>query len=361
MHRGNFMVRIERLPFVFLAFASMIVGLLAGLNRIGWNMPSFNVVMPEHGAIMVGGFLGTLITLEKIIPLKKQFLYAIPLLSSLSVVSFLLKMPAPGYILLITASAGLVIIFFWYLIKNPGLIYAMMLGGAACWLVGNILLLNSNFYPVALPWWMAFVLCIITSERIELMKFLPVPDRNKYFLAFLLLLFVITCTQSFHGPGSVILGVILALVSIWLLRHDLIGVTIRKKGLTRFVAVGLLTGYFSLLLASLFLLLFNIQPLYYDIIVHLFFIGFVFSMIFAHGPIILPGILGVSVKPYSRLLYLWLGMIHVSLIIRVFGNILLLVDMKKISGILTGASIIGYFITVAYLVITQTRTHGKVS
>jgi hypothetical protein len=155
--------------------------------------------------------------------------------------------------------------------------------------------------------------------------------------------------------------VILALVAIWLLRNDLIGITIRKKGLTRFVAVALLTGYFSLLLASLFLLLFNIQPLYYDIIVHMFFIGFVFSMIFAHGPIILPGILGVSSKPYSRLLYLWLTVLHVSLIMRVLGNILSLMDVKMISGILTGVTIVGYFITVAYLVVTQTRKNGKVS
>ena len=354
------MIRVERVPFVFLAFASMIIGLLAGLNRIGWNLP-FNTVMPEHGAIMVGGFLGTLITLEKIIPLKRQFLYAIPLMSGLSVVSFFLRMPTPGYVLLITASAGLSIVALWYLSKNTGLIYALMLVGAICWLVGNILLLISDFYPLALPWWMAFVLCIITSERIELMKFLPVSARSKNFLAALLMLFVITCTQSFHGAGSVILGTVLALICIWLLKHDLIRVTIMKKGLTRYVAVALLSGYFSLLLASAFLMLFNVQPLYYDIIVHLFFIGFVFSMIFAHGPIILPGIIGVSQKPYSRLLYLWLVLLHVSLITRVLGTFLFLMDVRKISGILTSAAIIGYFMTIAYQVIAHTRTNGKVS
>ena len=354
------MIRKERLPFVLLAFFSLIIGLLAGLSRIGWNI-QLNSVTPQHGAIMVGGFLGTLITLEKIIPLKKQFLYAIPVLSGFSVVCFLLRMPTPGYVLLISASAGLFIVFLWYLLKNPGLIYVMMLVGSTCWLIGNILLLISNFYAIALPWWMAFILCIITSERIELMKFLPVSARSKNFLALLLMLFVITCTQSFHGAGSIILGSALALISIWLLKHDLIGITITKKGLTRFIAIALLTGYFSMLLASVFLMLFNIQPLYYDIIVHLFFIGFVFSMIFAHGAIILPGIFGVSEKPYSKLLYLWLGMLHVSLIMRVLGNILLLVDVKKISGILTGIAIIGYFITIAYSVITQAKTNGKVS
>jgi hypothetical protein len=353
------MIRRERLPFVFLAFASMIIGLFAGLARIGWSLSLGNVV-PAHGAIMVGGFLGTLITLEKIIPLKKSYLYAIPVLSGLSVVTFAFGLAQIGYLLLIAASTGLCIVFLIYLITTPGLIYAMMLCGAACWLAGNLLLLKTNFYPVALPWWMAFVLCIICSERFELMKFLPVTQSNKNFLAVALLIFIGTCTQAFHGNGSIVSGIALAVICIWLLKFDLIGVSIKKKGLKRFVAVGLLTGYFALLLSSLFLLLFNLQPLYYDVIVHLFFIGFVFSMIFAHGPIILPGVLGVSAKPYSRLLYLWLALIHISLAMRVIANIMLLMEIRKVSGILTGIAILGYFVTVGYLLIAQTRQHEKV-
>lgn len=353
------MIRRESLPVVFFAFASMIIGVLAGLARIGWDLP-FYAIVPTHGAIMVGGFLGTLIALEKVIPLKKRYLYAIPVLSGLSVVSFLFGLAHIGYILLIAASTGLCIVFLIYLITNPSLIYAMMLCGAACWLTGNILLFNTNFYPLALPWWMAFILSIICSERIELMKFLPVTQGNKNFFAVFLLIFIGACTQSFHGTGSIVSGTTLAVICIWLLKFDIIGVSIKKQGLTRFVAVALLTGYFALLLTSLFLLLFNLQPLYYDVIVHLFFIGFVFSMIFAHGPIILPGVLGVSVKPYSRLLYLWLAMIHVSLAMRVIANIMLLMEIRKISGMLTGAAILGYFATMAFLVITQTRQHGKV-
>jgi hypothetical protein len=67
-------MRTGRLPFVILAMLSLITGLLAGLHRIGWTLP-LGEVSPNHGAIMVGGFLGTLITLEKIIPLKRNILY----------------------------------------------------------------------------------------------------------------------------------------------------------------------------------------------------------------------------------------------------------------------------------------------
>jgi hypothetical protein len=50
--------------------------------------------------------------------------------------------------------------------------------------------------------------------------------------------------------------------------------------------------------------------------IHTFFLGFVFSMIFAHGPIILPGVLGISIKPYHPLLYVWLFFLHASWTIR---------------------------------------------
>ena len=81
------MINRIRLPFLFLAAASLIFGLWTGLNRIGWNLHMSGASM-HHGAIMVGGFLGTLISLEKIIPLKRKFLFAVPTMSGASLLSF---------------------------------------------------------------------------------------------------------------------------------------------------------------------------------------------------------------------------------------------------------------------------------
>ena len=351
-------LRKERFVFVFLAITSLLTGLIAGLGRIGWDPILLNAV-PQHGAIMVGGFLGTLITLEKIIPLKRPYLYAFPLISGMSVVLFLTGHAIHGYILLICASAGMFFVTTIYLSKNPNLIYLLMTVGAGCWLAGNIRLATSNFYPLAIPPWMAFALFIISAERIELMKFMPVSELSKKLFASLLFAFLVCSALSFHGWGGVLSGIMLMAIAIWLLRFDVIAISMRKSGLTKFMALALCSGYISLLITGLFLILFNAQPFSYDVIVHTFFIGFVFSMIFAHGPVILPGVLGSSVKPFAPQLYIWLFLLHASLWLRIGSDSLGLTDVRKISGVITSLSIIGYFANVAFLLIKQGASKWK--
>jgi hypothetical protein len=350
-------MRIGRLPFVFLAMLSLITGLLAGLHRIGWPL-SLGVVSPSHGAIMVGGFLGTLIILEKTIPLKKNILYAVPIVSGASVVLFFIGQPVYSIASLVLASAGLTVIFFIYWIRERSTIYFLMVAGAVCWLTGNIFLVIYNFYPISLPWWMAFVLMIITAERLELMKFLPVSRNQKLLFISMLVAFVIGCLISFHGIGNYFSALSLAGSSIWLMRHDVVALNIKKKDLPRYVGVALLSGYFALLLSSIFLLVLTEQPLGYDILVHSFFIGFVFSMIFAHGPIILPGVLGISAKPYHPIFFIWLALLHGSWITRAISDITLDMQVRKYSGLISVLAILGYFISLAVITIRAHRAQA---
>jgi hypothetical protein len=310
---------------------------------------------PGHGAIMVGGFLGTLITLEKIIPLRKNILYLIPLVSGGSVAFFFAGMPAHSLASLSTASAGLSTVFLIYWIRDKSLVYLLMLIGAICWLVGNISLIKTNFYPVAIPWWMAFVLFVITAERLELMKFLPVSRNQKFVFVGSLMLFVLGCAISFHGMGSYFAALALASASLWLMRYDVVGINLRKEKLTRYVGIALLSAYFALLLSGIFILILTDQPFGYDIVVHSFFIGFVFSMIFAHGPIILPGVLGVSTKPYHPVLYFWLLVLHGSWIARVVADTALNMEVKKYSGIASAVAIVGYFLSIVIITIRNRR------
>jgi hypothetical protein len=344
-------MRIERIPFVALAILSLIAGILAGLQKIGWMFP-FGVT-PHHGAIMVGGFLGTLIALEKNIPLKKKSLYAIPAASGASVLLFFLDLPIYSIALLVVSSAALSVVFLIYLVRERSLIYVMMFTGAVCWLTGNILLMVHNFYPLALPWWMAFALLIITSERLELMKFLPVSRTQKIIFILALAIFVVGCLISFHGFGNYLATFSLVTASIWLMRHDVIGINLKKEHLTRYVGAALLSGYFALLLCGLFLSFVSRHPLGYDILVHSFFIGFVFSMIFAHGPIILPGVLGISIKPYHPILYLWLVLLHASWMLRTLADIILDMHLRKYSGMISAIAVAGYFVSIAAITIRQ--------
>ncbi len=366
------MLNVSRLPFVMLAMMCLLLGLWTGLIRIGWDFSLHSLwtvgggpwsMMPtltmHHGAIMVGGFLGTLISLEKVIPLKKKWLFSIPLLSASSIVFFALHQPAISFIFLILSGAGLILVFLQYFRKDKSLIYILMLAGSVCWFVGNVLLLTRDLYPLAFPWWFGFILFIIIAERLELMKFLPVTENKKKVLILLLILLLTGILFSFQGIWKGISGLALMAISVWLMRYDIIGISTRKEGLPRFIAVALLSGYFSMLLTGVFFIILDDQLLAYDIFVHTFFLGFVFSMIFAHGPIILPGVLGISVKPYHKILYGWLLILHISWMARVWADIFLAFDIRKVSGILSALAILGYFATVAILT-TLGQRHAKV-
>ena len=344
---------------MILALVSLVLGMWTGLTRMGWDFRLLKLSL-DHGAIMVGGFLGTLISLEKVIPLKKKFLFLIPAMSGTSVLVFYLGQRDLSFILLILSATALSAVFLYYLIKEKNIIYVLMLAGSLFWLTGNLLLITRSFYPLAFPWWLAFVLFVITSERVELMKFLPVSNKNKMLLIAFLCVYITGVLSSFHGIGYIISGGALAAIALWLLRNDLIRISIHKSGLPKFVAVALLCGYSALLLTGVFLIALNNQALAYDATVHTFFLGFAFSMIFAHGPIILPGVLGISVKPYHKILYLWLLLLHGSWLTRIAADIILNFELRKYSGIAAAISIIGYFATMAILTSKSLRRNVKV-
>lgn len=351
------LVHVWRIPFLILAIFSLIAGLWTGLSRIGWD----TFILPasaHHGAIMVGGFLGTLISLEKIIPLKVRWLFVLPAMSISSVLFFMLGQPVLSFASLIVSGIGLTGVFVYYLTKERNMIYALMLVGALCLLVGNILLSTSRFYPLAFPWWVGFILFIIAAERLELMKFLPVTVIAKRYFIGMLIAFLAGILISFHNYGNIAAGAALIAIALWLLKNDAIAIGLRKNSLTRFVSVSLMLGYLALLIAGLFFVSFSDHWLAYDALVHTFFIGFAFSMIFAHGPIILPGVIGISFKPYHRILYLWLMLMHSSWLIRVIADAYSQMEWRKYSGLLSATAIVGYFLTLAFL--TARQQYGKV-
>jgi hypothetical protein len=339
-----------RLPFMLLAMINLIVGLTAGLSRIGWgiNVPDIAV---HHGALMVGGFLGALIALEKAIPLKKNWVLAVPVLCALTPIMTVEGYHKVGLGFLLAGSIGLVGIQAWYLIRFPrDASMFLMVVGACCLVVGNSTLIHTSFYPSAFPWWMGFLLFTIVGERLELSKFLPVPPSAKRQLNMFLLLFIVSIVLPFHGFGKYMSGIVLIVVAIWLLRYDVIRVGLRGVGLVKYSAIALLTANIALMIEGVFLLVLPNGAFAYDTLVHVFFLGFAFAMIFAHGPIILPSVLGFVARPFHPVLYVWLGLLHLSVILRVAGNASLQMDWRRIGGALSVLAILAYLITLAILV-----------
>lgn len=327
------------------AIINLLAGMFSGLGRLGWEVP-----LPEayahHGAIMVGGFLGTLIALEKVIPLKQPWFYMGPLLSASSVVVFLYGDFQVAVAMQLLAGVIFVMVYEAYLRKQRNLPLWLAGAGAFSWVIASGLLYWERFYPMVFPWYIAFLLFTIVSERLELTRFLPVTAKDRRVLLLFLALYGVGLVAPFHLWGKYVSGFALVGVSVWLLRFDVIRLTLRKEGLVRFTAVALLCGYVTLMIEGFFLLFLGDRVYAYDMVLHNFFLGFVFCMIFAHGPIILPGVLGLSVKPYSPFFYVPLFLLLGSLLVRLGADAMLLPEsLRAVSGWFSMGAVLLYFLS----------------
>jgi len=291
-----------RLPLLALGFVSLVLGIAGGLARLSaFDVPGTAIAL--HGPLMVSAFFGTVISLERAVAVDRLWAYAAPLAAGLGGVWLLLDFPMLGFVSMVFAAAVFVACGIVVMRRQPSLETATLLAGAAAWLAGNVMLFEGG---AAVPWWIAFFALTIGGERLELSRYLKRAPWVRRAFAVLVGLLVL----SPMAPWA--LGVVLVLLAAWLVGFDLARFTIRQQRLPRYVAACLLAGYFWLALGGLgFLFEANL-----DAALHAFFIGFVFSMVFGHAPVILPAVLRVRF-PYHPVLYLPLALLHASLAVRV--------------------------------------------
>jgi hypothetical protein len=146
--------------------------------------------------------------------------------------------------------------------------------------------------------------------------------------------------------GVRIAGLGLLAVALWLLRYDLAWHSVQQGGLPRYMAVCLIVGYGWLAVGGILWLLF--APFFsagprYDAMLHTIFLGFVFSMIFAHAPIILPTITGMAL-PFRNSFYLHAGLLHVSLLLRIAGDLGSWLLLQQWGGLLNTLTVLLFLI-----------------
>jgi hypothetical protein len=124
------------------------------------------------------------------------------------------------------------------------------------------------------------------------------------------------------NAGVRLLGVGLVATTLWLARNDVARRTIAQRGVTRFMAVALLGGYVWLATGGVMAAMFapSAPGVLYDATLHAVFLGFVMSMVFAHAPVIFPAVLGVSFR-FRPTFYAHVALLHLSLILRVVGDL----------------------------------------
>jgi hypothetical protein len=153
-----------------------------------------------------------------------------------------------------------------------------------------------------------------------------------------------------------VFGLGLALLTLWSLANDVVRRTIRQAGLTRYVAVCLLSGYAWALAAGLLMTRLGTGEtgMLYDAALHALFVGFVFAMVYGHAPVILPAVLRVAV-PYRPVFYLPLALLHASLGLRVAGDLLELHPLRQWGGLGNAAAIAVFIVTMLATVLGAKR------
>ncbi|HRE09245.1 MAG TPA: hypothetical protein PK605_05535 [Ignavibacteria bacterium] len=330
------------LPLVLL---SLLTGIFSGWFRIGWNLP-ISLPSGEHGALMVGSFLGTLICIERSVSYHNKIALLVPMLNGMSLVFFLLAMPKIAYVLLILGGAGLTGIYYMVYVKHKGIHILIMMAGAMCYLIGSAILFNSTFYPAVVMWWIAFLFLTITGERLELSRFILLKNtlKKQAVLIILISLFIISIFLPFHSDlGSLLSAVSMIGSAVWLLKFDMAKHSLKKPGQSFYSGVLLITGYVWLVITGLFFTFGAYFGSFYDASLHAFFLGFVFMMIFAHAPVILPAVLKLGISPFGKTLYIWYILLNLTLIFRVLTFIPGVAAYKHWAGMLNGIAILGFF------------------
>lgn len=324
----------ERLPavpartaFLVLAGLALLAGLDAALLLADvWAPvagPAAAHLVARHGMLMVLGFLGTLIALERAVALRATWAYAAPACLGLGGLALAAGLPATLGAVLLADGAGLLIAGYVVLYRRRGdTAVAIETLGALSALVAALLWVRLDVATLIL-WLVVFVVATIAAERIDLAT-LALPrggDNVVLGLASALVAFA-TLGLVAHDAGARGFGATLLALVAWLARHDIARRTVRSRGLPRFAGAAMLLGYGWLAVAGTVWLVGGAADTQatYDVAVHATFLGFAMSMVLAHAPVILPAIVRRPL-PYHPALWAPLGLLHVALAVRVIGDL----------------------------------------
>jgi len=342
-----------------MALLTLLVALWAGIVRLGWGWPPLLRTLPmSHGPLMICGFLGTLIGIERAVALSAwpqtrvnyRWFYVGPFMTALGAILLISGISGMvGPFLITLGSLSLLLVFDLILRRELAVFTVLMAGGALFWLIGNGLWLFG--WPVysVVWWWVGFLILTIAGERLELNRVLRLSGSVQVVFLLAIGLFVVGVVVSAipnqFALGTRITGAGLMVLAWWLLRFDIARHTVRKTGLTRFIAACLLAGYAWLAIGGVLGVTYGgvAAGPYYDALLHAIFVGFVFSMIFGHAPIVFPAVLGRPIK-FHPVFYTYLILLHLSLILRVGGDVLLWLPGRYWGGLLNAVAVLLFLI-----------------
>ncbi|MBG7618887.1 hypothetical protein I5R65_05375 [Herbaspirillum sp. AP02] len=312
---------------------------LGGLLRAG-ALPPLPYVDPligraagQHATLMLSVFLGSVIAIERAVAVRLRWAYLAPLCSVahgvllLGADDQLAFLWAPGFG--VASSLCFVAVSGLLLARQPMAHTVLMSMASLAWLGGNMVFAWQRDANVALLWWFAFVVLTITAERLEMSRLLPRHPVSRPLLlsTVLCLLTALVAALADLRQGWLLFGMALLVLAGWLAAFDVARRTIRAGGLSRYMAVCLLSGYGWLAVSGFgwvgLGLAWEAHPAgglaLRDLALHALGLGFIWSMVMAHAPVILPAVARVKVL-YGPWFYGPLLLMHASLLLRCAGG-----------------------------------------
>lgn len=317
---------VYRYPILILGMLSLVIGVLAGLGRLGSAVPQIALQqVAQHGVLMIPAFFGTVIGLERAVAIGQRWAYAAPLLSGAGGIALLAGAAPFTALALLTLGSLLFLIASIKVLRIQLAVHNwILLGGVIGLFIGNLLLLNGQSVSQVLYWWIAFLVLTIAGERLELSRLVIRDPRKRMGLALLAVIPLAGAAIETIYPslGLILFALGLAGIGAWLLLFDIARRTVRLNGLTRFTAVCMLAGYGWLLLAALLFLGMALGwgSISRDAALHAIFLGFVFSMVIGHALIIFPAVTRLKI-PYSPAFYFPMLLLQLSLLLRIMGGL----------------------------------------
>jgi hypothetical protein len=353
-----------RLPLMAVVLLTLLAALWAGLYRIGWILPALRPGLPmAHGPLMVSGLLGTVIALERAVALRERWTYIGPVLSALGAIVLIIDGSSQlGTVLIALSSLAFMIVSLVMVYRVPAFYTVTMAMGAAAWFVGNVLWLSGWAISEVVYWWAGFLILTIVGERLELSR-VTRPGRLGHVLfaaAFGITVVGLIVSIVDYAAGVRLASLGFVALALWLFVFDIARRTVRRTGLTRFIAVNLLLGYGWLAAGGLLGIRYAgvIAGPTYDAMLHALFLGFVLSLIFAHALIIVPAVTGASIS-YHKVFYGPVVLLHLSLVMRIIGDLNLWRSTRLWGGLLNVVAILWFLLMLAAFAVRERKATRK--
>lgn len=313
-----------RLALASLVAACLVAGLTGGLLRLGVILPWATGdwaghAAAAHGALMIPAFFATVIGIERAVAVKRRWAFAAPVASALAGLCLAAGRPGAGGVLALGASLVFVAVNAQVVRRQAETHTWLLLGGAASLVAGNLVHLAGAGAEAALGSWFAFLVVTIAAERLEMTRMMRRRPGAQGALLGILAMLLAAPVLMLWSPldGGVVFGAALFLLACWLAAFDIARRTVRAQGLSRYMAACLLAGYAWLGAGGLAWAAASAGWPSRDLALHGLGLGFVFSMVLGHAPVILPAIARVKLA-FHPVYYLPLAVLHLSLLWR-FG------------------------------------------